>query len=139
MVANIFYNVAKFQKFSNINWLQFSVWLFLWRTIFTFKKMIPWFSSRGIYNNLDGRVRHLSANLFSAVALANLKADWVLIKSILIASSAMKTRLSIDTEFKIYRAKIAWTKNSIPDDYFIVHHGDINKPDHIIPGYLNQC
>ena len=87
--------------------------------------MIPWFSSRGIYNNLDGRVRHLSANLFSAVALGNLKADLVLIKSILIASSAMKTRLSIDTVLKTYRAKN--------------HHGDINKPDHIIPGYLNQC
>ncbi len=40
----------------------------------------------------------------------------------------MKTRLSIDTDFKIYRAIIAKTKNSIADDDFIVHRGDINKP-----------
>jgi hypothetical protein len=49
-------------------------------------------------------------------------------KTIAIASSAMKTRLSIDTDFKIYRAIIAKTKNSIADDDFIVHRGDINKP-----------
>ncbi len=40
----------------------------------------------------------------------------------------MKTRLSIDTDFKIYGAIIAKTKNSIADDDFIVHRGDINKP-----------
>jgi hypothetical protein len=40
----------------------------------------------------------------------------------------MKTRLSIDTDFKIYRVIIAKTKNSIPDDDFIVHRSDINKP-----------
>ncbi len=42
----------------------------------------------------------------------------------------MKTRLSIDTDFEIYRAIIAQTKNLISDDDFIVHRGDIN-----IPGY----
>ncbi len=41
----------------------------------------------------------------------------------------MKTRLSIDTDFEIYRAIIARTQNSIADDDFIVHRGDINKPD----------
>jgi hypothetical protein len=40
----------------------------------------------------------------------------------------MKTRLSIDTDFEIYRAIIAWTKNFIPDDDFMVHRGDINNP-----------
>jgi hypothetical protein len=40
----------------------------------------------------------------------------------------MKTRLSIDTDFEIYRAIIARTQNSIADDDFIVHRGDINKP-----------
>ena len=40
----------------------------------------------------------------------------------------MKTRLSIDTDFEIYRTIIARTKNSIADDDFIVHRGDINKP-----------
>ena len=44
------------------------------------------------------------------------------------ASSAMKTRLSIDTDFEIYRAIIARTQNYIADDDFIVHRGDINKP-----------
>ena len=40
----------------------------------------------------------------------------------------MKTRLSIDTDFEFYRAIIARTQNSIADDDFIVHRGDINKP-----------
>lgn len=40
----------------------------------------------------------------------------------------MKTRLSIDTHFKTYRAIIARTKNFISDDDFIVHRGDINNP-----------
>ena len=45
----------------------------------------------------------------------------------------MKTRLSIDTDFEFYRAIIARTQNSIADDDFIVHRGDINKPAH------NRC
>jgi hypothetical protein len=49
-------------------------------------------------------------------------------KTIAIASSAMKTRLSIDTHFETYRAIIARTKNFISDDDFIVHRGDINNP-----------
>jgi hypothetical protein len=40
----------------------------------------------------------------------------------------MKTLLSIDTDFEIYRSIISRTKHFIPDDYFIVHRGDINKP-----------
>jgi hypothetical protein len=40
----------------------------------------------------------------------------------------MKKRLSIDNDFEIYRAIIARTTFSIPDDDFIVHHGDINNP-----------
>jgi hypothetical protein len=32
------------------------------------------------------------------------------------------------TNLEIYRAIIARTQNSIPDDDFIVHRGDINKP-----------
>ena len=42
----------------------------------------------------------------------------------------MKSRLSIDTDFEFYRAIIARTQNSIADDDFIVHRGDINKPDY---------
>jgi hypothetical protein len=53
-------------------------------------------------------------------------------KTIAIASSAMKTRLSIDTHFETYRAIIARTKNFISDDDFIVHRGDINNPDYFI-------
>jgi hypothetical protein len=55
-------------------------------------------------------------------------------KTIAIASSAMKTRLSIDTHFETYRAIIARTKNFISDDDFIVHRGDINNPDILIMG-----
>jgi hypothetical protein len=50
-------------------------------------------------------------------------------KNIAIASSAVKTRLSIDTDFEIYRAIIARTKNFISDDHLIVHRGDINNPE----------
>jgi hypothetical protein len=49
-------------------------------------------------------------------------------KTIAIASSALKTRLSIDTDIEIYRALIAQTKIVIPDDDFIVHRGNINNP-----------
>jgi hypothetical protein len=51
-------------------------------------------------------------------------------KTFAIASSAMKTRLSIDTDFETYRAIIARTKTCIPDDDFIVHRGDIYNPDY---------
>ena len=47
----------------------------------------------------------------------------------------MKTRLSIDTDFEFYRAIIARTQNSIADDDFIVHCGDINKPEYKYQNY----
>jgi hypothetical protein len=49
-------------------------------------------------------------------------------KTIAIASLAMKTRLSIDTDFESYRAIIAQTNKFISDDDFIVHRGDISNP-----------
>jgi hypothetical protein len=68
------------------------------------------------------------------------------LKNIAIASSAIKTRLSIDTDFEIYLAIIARTKIFIPEDDFIVHRGDINNPGYwssVIGGkwkhaYLNK-
>jgi hypothetical protein len=40
----------------------------------------------------------------------------------------MKTRLSFDIDFEIYRAIIARTKKKFSDDDFIVYRGDINNP-----------
>ena len=64
----------------------------------------------------------------SAIFPSDGRIDSTLKKTIAIASSVMKTRLSIDTGFKIYRTIIAKTKNSIADDDFIVYRGDINMP-----------
>jgi hypothetical protein len=76
---------------------------------------------------MDERKHHCRARPFSAVTLWLLKAVcWK--KTIAIASSAMKTRLSIDTDFEIYRPIIARTTFFISDDDFIVHRGDITNP-----------